>query len=97
MGLVLNIPFLTEANSTKSSSFKSSIPLKNNEQDILRRSAPGAAKLLNPFELSVSEESSSELIVSSNTLRPILPVGVFEYWSSKIVWVGTFTNVPLTK
>ena len=55
------------------------MPLKNNEQVIFRRSAPGAAKLLKPFELSASEESSSELIVSSNTLRPILPVGVFEY------------------
>ena len=79
VGLVLRIPDLTDANSTKSSSFVSSKGLKNNEQLIFNLSAPGAAKLLNPFELSVNDESSSELTVSSKTLNPILPVGVFPY------------------
>ena len=96
-GLVFNTPSLTLANSTKSLSFKSSMPLKNKEQVIFNLSAPGAAKLLNPFELSVNVESSSAFIVSSKTLNPILPVGVFEYWFNNIVSVLTFTNVPLIK
>ena len=53
--------------------------------------------MLKPFELSVKFSSSSEFIVSSKILKPILPVGVFVYWLKTKVWVGTLTKVPLTK
>ena len=53
--------------------------LNAREQDIFKRSAPGAAKLLNPLELSVRFASSSEFIVSSKIFNPILPVGVSLY------------------
>jgi len=79
VGLDFNSPSRTDANSTKSLSLTSSIPLKNNEHVIFKRSAPGAAKLLNPFELSVKVGSSSAFIVSSKIRNPILPVGEFEY------------------
>mgnify|MGYP003312681227 CR=1 FL=1 len=79
MVFALTSPFRNDANSTKSLSLKSSSPFKEREHDILRRSAPGAAKLLKPFELSVRFTSSSEFIVSSRILSPTLPVGVFEY------------------
>ena len=42
-------------------------------------SAPGAAKLLNPFELSVRFGSSSEFIVSSTIFSPTLPLGALSY------------------
>ena len=53
--------------------------LNAREQDIFKRSAPGAAKLLKPLELSVRFASSSEFIVSSTIFSPILPVGVGKY------------------
>ena len=79
MVCVLTSPFTNDANSTKSSSFKSSESLKCKVHDIFNLSAPGAAKLLNPFELSVRFGSSSEFIVSSVIFNPILPVGLTKY------------------
>ena len=79
MVFVTNLPFFTVANSIKSLSLKSSIALNAREADIFKRSAPGSAKLLNPLELSVRFGSSSEFIVSSTILSPILPVGVSLY------------------
>ena len=93
----LTSPFLNDANSTKSLSLKSSFPFKVREHDIFKRSAPGAAKLLKPFELSVRFASSSEFIVSSKILNPTLPDGVFEYWLNIIVSAFTFTKLPLMK
>ena len=65
------------ASSTKSESLKSSKDLIVKEQLIFKRSAPGEAKLLNPFELSVRFSSLSEFTISSKTLRPTLPLGLF--------------------
>ena len=79
MVFALTSPFRNDANSTKSLSLKSFSPFMVSEHDIFNRSAPGAAKLLKPFELSVRFASSSEFIVSSKILKPTLPVGVFEY------------------
>ena len=94
---VTKLPFLTVASSIKSLSLKSSIPLNARETDIFKRSAPGAAKLLNPLELSVRFASSSEFIVSSKIFNPILPVGVSLYWSKIIVSELTVTKLPLIK
>jgi len=58
---------------------RSSKSLKLSEQDIFNLSAPGAAKLLKPFELSVRFGSSSAFTVSSIILNPTLPVGTLSY------------------
>ena len=94
---VFNTPFLIVPNSTKLLSLKSSKGFWSKEQLILRRSAPGAAKLLNPFELSVRVSSSSEFIISSMTLNPTLHDGRSLYCDNIIVSFSTLTNWPLTK
>ena len=44
----------------------------DNLTDILNLSAPGAAKLVNPFALSYNEGSSFEFIISSEISKPTL-------------------------
>ena len=65
--------------------------------DILNLSAPGAAKLVNPFALSYNEGSSFEFIISSETSKPILYDGVVEYGSNIISDAGTSTKLPRKK
>ena len=64
---------------------------------ILNLSAPGAAKLVNPFALSYNEGSSFEFIISSETSKPILYDGVTEYGSNMISDAGTSTKLPRKK
>ena len=65
--------------------------------DILNLSAPGAAKLVNPFALSYNAGSSLELIISSEISKPILYDGVIEYGSNIISDDGTSTKLPRKK
>ena len=65
--------------------------------DILKRSAPGAAKFVNPFALSYNESSSFEFIISSDMSRPTLYDGVTEYGSKIIKDDGTSTKLPRIK
>ena len=60
-------------------------------------SAPGAAKLVNPFALSYNAGSSFELIISSEISKPILYYGVIEYGSNIISDDGTSTKLPRKK
>ena len=69
----------------------------DNFTDILNLSAPGAAKLLNPFALSYKESSSVAATTSSRTSNPTLYDGVLVYGSRTISDVGTSTNTPLIK
>ena len=64
---------------------------------ILNLSAPGAAKLVNPFALSYKEESSLALMTSSIIWKPTLYEGLLEYGSNTIEDVGTSTNNPRKK
>ena len=68
-----------------------------NFTEILNLSAPGAAKLVNPFALSYKEESSLALITSSIISKPTLYDGVFDYGSKTIREVGTSTKRPRIK
>ena len=63
---------------------------------ISRRSAPGAAKFVNPDALSFSDGSSSALIKFSWTSNPIRYDGSSSYWSNIKVWFWTWTKVPRT-
>ena len=65
--------------------------------DILKRSAPGAAKFVNPFALSYKDESSFELMICSDISNPTRYDGLLLYGSNTINEVGTSTNVPRKK
>ena len=64
---------------------------------IWRRSAPGAAKFVNPDALSFSDGSSSALIKFSWTSNPIRYDGASLYWSNIKVSFWTWTKVPRMK
>ena len=61
----------------KFASLKSLIGFFVKVKEIFNLSAPGAAKLVNPFALSYNDSSSLEPTNNSSTLKPILYVGVF--------------------
>ena len=65
--------------------------------EILKRSAPGAAKLVKPFALSYNDESSFEFTICSDISNPTRYEGLLLYGSNTINDVGTSTNVPLKK
>ena len=65
--------------------------------DILRRSAPGAAKFVNPDALSFKDGSSSALTKSSWTSSPIRKVGNWVYWVNIKVSFCIWQNIPRTK
>ena len=65
-------PLTTVPSSTKSLSSMSVKSFLESDVTILSLSAPGAPKLLNPAELSVSRGSRSELIIVSSIDNPIL-------------------------
>ena len=52
---------------------------------------------MNPLALSLRVGSSSEVTISSTTVRPTLLLGVVEYWSRIRICSETSTNVPLKK
>ena len=66
--MFFTIPFSTLSNSTKSLSLTSDKSFLCKVTDNLNLSAPGAAKLVNPFALSYNEESSFALTTSSSHL-----------------------------
>ena len=63
----------------------------------MKRSAPGAAKFVNPFALSYNEESSFEFIICSDISNPTRYDGLLLYGSNTINDVGTSTKVPRKK
>ena len=69
-------PSSTLNNSIKLVSFLSVRSFFANLTLILNLSAPGAAKLLNPFALSYNDESSFAFIISSTISNPTLKDGV---------------------
>ena len=62
-----------------------------------RRSAPGAAKFVNPDALSFKDGSSSALIKFSWTSNPMRYDGNSPYWSKIKVSLWTWANVPRIK
>ena len=93
----LSSPSLTLINSTKSISLVSVRDFFDKVAVIFNLSAPGAAKLENPFALSNNEESSLDDIIDSVTFNPTRYDGLFEYGSNTMVLAGTLTKVPLMK
>ena len=69
----------------------------DNLTDILKRSAPGAAKLVKPFALSYRDGSSFEFIISSEISKPTLYDGLIEYGYKIIKDEGTSTKLPRKK
>ena len=94
---VCNSPCSTRAISIKFWSLVSSIDFFIKLTLIWRRSAPGAAKFVNPDALSFNESSSSALMKFSWTSNPIRYVGVLLYWSKTKVSPWTWANVPRIK
>ena len=70
--IFFTLPSVTRSNSTKSVSSKSVINFLDNERVIFNLSAPGAAKLVNPFALSYKDGSSFALTKDSVTFNPTL-------------------------
>ena len=81
----------------KSVSSKSVIGFLARTNSIFNLSAPGAAKLENPFALSYKEVSSFAATSVSTTCKPTLYVLSFVYWSNISVCSLTLTKLPLTK